>query len=100
MRSLGVILLVDDNAPTREAIAGALRRSGEVVLEATSEREALSILPANLIHLVVTATKFMDLIHWRRPKLPIIVISDFVGWIRNLQRLPESGKLTKHVPPP
>jgi CheY-like chemotaxis protein len=83
-----MILLVEEDAITREAIAGALRGSGEEVLKAASGEKALRLLANHpAIKLVVMefvlpgvdGFKLMDLIHQRRPGLPIVLVSGYLS---------------------
>jgi CheY-like chemotaxis protein len=83
-----MILLVEDDAITRMATAQALRTSGREVLEAGNGEEALRLLADHpSIKLVVMdfvlpgidGFKLMDLIHERRPKLPIILVSGYLS---------------------
>jgi DNA-binding NtrC family response regulator len=88
-----MILLVEDDAATREAMAGALRSSGEEILEAHNGEKALRLLVAHPgIKLVVMefvlpgvdGFKLMDLIHRRRPGLPIVLVSGYLSqWAGN-----------------
>ena len=43
-RQLGRVLVVEDHAPLRKAIAALLANSGAEVLEAETEREAVALL--------------------------------------------------------
>jgi CheY-like chemotaxis protein len=82
-----MLLLIEDEAITRTAMAESLRNSGEVVLEPANGEEALALLQDNPVKLVVMdfvlpgvdGLKLMDLIHQRRPKLPIILISGYLS---------------------
>lgn len=88
-----MILLVEDDAVTREAMAGALRSSGKEILEATNGEKALRLLANHpAVKLVVMefvlpgidGFKLMDLIHQRRPKLPIVLVSGYLSqWAGN-----------------
>jgi len=83
-----MLLLIEDDAITRTAMAETLRTSGEPVLEADNGEQALELLAANpTIKLVVMdfvlpdvdGLKLMDLIHQRRPRVPIILVSGYLS---------------------
>ena len=83
-----MILLVEDDAITRMATAQALRSTRQEVLEAGNGVEALRLLADHPgIKLVVMdfvlpgmdGFKLMDLMHERRPKLPIILVSGYLS---------------------
>lgn len=104
----GMLLLVEDNAITRTALAEALRTSGQEVLEAGTAAEALALLEANPVRLVVTdfvlpdldGLKFMDLIHQRSARMPIILISGYLSQRTGDAFLAASGKGAKFLPKP
>jgi len=83
-----MVLLIEDEAITRAATAEALRNAGQEVLEAGNAEQALVLLADNpAIRLVIMdfvlpgmdGLKLMDLIHHRRPKLPIILVSGYLS---------------------
>src|SRR5262245_45875830 len=81
-----MILLIEDDAITRMALAESLRASGEQVLEAEDGEEALDFLRGQSVKLVVmdfalpgiNGSKLMELIHYRYPNLPLILISGYL----------------------
>jgi two-component system, cell cycle sensor histidine kinase and response regulator CckA len=82
-----MVLLVEDEAINRMAMAEALRNAGQQVLEAANGEEALALAANPAIKLVVMdfvlpgvdGFKLMDLIHQSRPKLPIIFLSGYLS---------------------
>ena len=88
-----MILLIEDDAVTRETLAGALSGSGEEILEAANGEQALRLLANHrAIKLVVMefvlpgvdGFKLMHLIHRRRPGLPIVLVSGYLSqWAGN-----------------
>src|SRR5262245_52070519 len=103
-----MILLVEDDAITRMAMAEALRSSGLQVLEAGNGKEALELLDPNPVQLVVTdlvlpdidGLKFMDQIHWRRPRLPILLISGYMSQYAGDAIVSGSRKVDKFLAKP
>src|SRR5262245_36145975 len=78
-----MILLVEDDAISRTALAETLRNAGHEVLEAVTGMEALALLDQNLVKLIVLdfvlpdldGLKFLDRIGTRRPRIPVILVS-------------------------
>ena len=82
-----MILLVEDEAITRNAFADALRREGQQVVEAADGLQALSLLNRYHIDLVITDLVMPRLngfevvarIRSKRPHLPILLISAYIS---------------------
>jgi CheY-like chemotaxis protein len=96
-----MLLLIEDDAIARTAMAESLRSSGQQLLEAANAEQALAFLRDSPVELVlidlvlpiVGGLKFMDLIHERRPNLPIIIISGYMS-----QRIGDAILATTGVP--
>jgi two-component system, OmpR family, response regulator len=88
-----MILLVEDEAITRNALADTLRREGHEVIEAADGNKALALLQKSRFHLVITDVLIPNQsgfvlvarirVTW--PHMPILLISG--------QLSPEVGKL-------
>jgi two-component system cell cycle sensor histidine kinase/response regulator CckA len=82
-----MILLVENEAITRAALARVLHTSGHEVLEAENGEQGLASLDKSPVDLVITGFVLPDVdglsliarIRKRRPQLPIILISDFLS---------------------
>src|SRR5215510_9685062 len=82
-----MILLVEDNNIIRTEMAESLRSAGLEVLEAADAGQALVLLEDNAVTLAlvdlvlpdVDGLNLMDMIHERRPRLPIILISGYLS---------------------
>ena len=83
------ILLVDDEREVRNVIAAMLREEGYRVLEAASGHEALAasdahhgkidLLLTDLIMPGMTGRMLADMLGARRPGIPVVFISGYVG---------------------
>ncbi|HYF51142.1 MAG TPA: sigma-54 dependent transcriptional regulator [Planctomycetota bacterium] len=77
------VLVVDDDAATRDSLETALDKNGYKVLTAANAREALNILDRTNIDVVVTDLRMPDLdglqffqfVRQRAPNVPVIMIS-------------------------
>jgi len=77
------VLVVDDDAQTRESLELALDKNGYRVLIAADAREALGILDQRPVDVVVTDLRMPDLdglqffqfVRQRAPSVPVIMIS-------------------------
>lgn len=77
------ILVVDDDALIREAIAVVLEMAGHAVVQATDGLHALDILAARRVDLVVTDLRMPRLdgyglvsrLRQRRPRVPVVVLT-------------------------
>src|SRR5260221_11900283 len=77
------VLVVDDDANTRESLELALDKNGYKVLSAADAREALGILDRSPVDVVVTDLRMPDLdglqfyqfVRQRAPSVPVIMIS-------------------------
>ena len=82
-----MILLVEDEAITRNAFADALRREGQEVIEAADGVEALSLLDKWDFDLVITDLVMPKLngfllvaqIRATRPRIPVLLISGYLS---------------------
>lgn len=103
-----MLLLIEDEAITRTAMAESLRSSGQEVLEAENGEEALALLKDNPVKVVVMdfvlpdvdGLKLMDLIHHRRPKLPIILISGYLSQRAGEAIVASTGKESAYLAKP
>jgi DNA-binding NtrC family response regulator len=77
------VLVVDDHAPAREAVADVLRQAGYAVATCASATEALGRLAAQLVHVVVTdlqmpgmdGLEFIREIERRRLRVEVLMIT-------------------------
>ena len=82
-----MILLVEDEAITRNAFADALRSEGEEVIEAADGVQALSLLDKWDVDLVITDLVMPKLngfllvaqIRATRPRIPVLLISGYLS---------------------
>ena len=82
-----MILLVEDDAPSRYAFARLLRGEGYEVIEAGDGNEAVAFLDGLAIDLVITdmvlpkinGLHLVSLIHARRPGIPIVLMSGYLS---------------------
>jgi CheY-like chemotaxis protein len=82
-----MILLVEDEAVTRNAFADALRREGQEVIQAANGIRALSLLDKYHVDLVITDLAMPKLngfdlvgqIHSKWPHIPILIISAYIS---------------------
>jgi CheY-like chemotaxis protein len=82
-----VILLVEDEAITRNAFADALRREGQQVVEAADGMQALSFLDEWHFDLVITdlvmprlnGFELVAQIRSKWPRMPILLISAYIS---------------------
>jgi CheY-like chemotaxis protein len=82
-----MILLVEDEAITRNAFADALRREGQEVIEAADGVQALSLLDKWDVDLVITDLVMPKLngfllvaqIRATRPRMPVLLISGYLS---------------------
>jgi CheY-like chemotaxis protein len=82
-----MILLVEDEAITRNAFADALRSEGQEVVEAADGVQALSLLDNCHVDLVITDLVIPKLngfllvaqIRARRPRMPVLLISAYLS---------------------
>jgi CheY-like chemotaxis protein len=82
-----MILLVEDEAITRNAFADALRREGQQVAEAADGNQALSFLDEWHFDLVITdlvmprlnGFELIAQIRSKRPHMPILLISAYIS---------------------
>jgi len=103
------ILLVEDEAITRNAFADALRREGQEVIEAADGVQALSLLDKWDVDLVITDLVIPRLngfllvaqIRATRPRMPVLLISGYLS--QDAGRIISSGSaefLHKPIDPP
>jgi CheY-like chemotaxis protein len=82
-----MILLVEDEAITRNAFADALRREGQEVIEAADGIQALSLLDNSDVDLIITDLVMPRLngfvlltqIRSKWPHIPLLLISAFMS---------------------
>jgi CheY-like chemotaxis protein len=82
-----VILVVEDEAITRNALADTLRREGQEVIEAADGVQALSLLNKCPVDLVITdltlpranGCELVAKIRSKRPHIPILLISAYLS---------------------
>ena len=82
-----MILLVEDDAITRTAMAETLRITGRKILEATNGQEGLALLDQHPFRLVVLdfilpdmdGLQFLKRIDDRRPRIPVILVSGYLS---------------------
>lgn len=82
-----MILLVDDEAPARDAVAEILRDEGHVVTEAGDGLEALSLLDKNNFDLVISDILMPHLngygllarIRVKWPTMPVVLTSRYLS---------------------
>ena len=89
--SSGAILLVDDSIETRAPLAGLLRSSGYLVLEAASSDDALDLLNSRLEIDVLIAQAQVE------GAMGGLALADWVGKTRPAMRV---IVLSEQVPPP
>jgi CheY-like chemotaxis protein len=103
-----MILLVEDNKIPRTAMAESLRSAGLKVLEAVNGKEALVLFDQNPVKLVIVnfalpdidGLQLMDLMHQRRPKLPMILISGYLSQRTGEVMLARSGRCSRFFSKP
>lgn len=79
------ILVVEDDANLREAVCDTLELAGQTVLSAGGGEEALAVLDANAVALVVSDVRMMPMdgiallkeIRGRYPHLPVVLMTAF-----------------------
>jgi putative two-component system response regulator len=78
------VLVVDDERPVRELVAGILARAGHRVMTASSAAEAIALVEGEDVAVVLTdinmpgsisGLELIDELHRRRPSLPIIPVT-------------------------
>jgi DNA-binding response OmpR family regulator len=82
-----MILLVEDEAITRNAFADALRMEGQEVIQAADGIGALSLLDKSQVDLVITDLQIPKLngfdlvgqIRSKWPDIPILIISEYIS---------------------
>jgi len=82
-----MILLVEDEAITRNAFADALRREGHQVIEAADGVQALSLVDNCHVDLVITdlvmprlnGFELIGKIRSKRPHIPLLLISAYMS---------------------
>ena len=104
-----MILLVEDEAITRNAFADALRMEGHQVVQAADGVQALSIFDKCHVDLVITdlvmprlnGFELIDQIRSKRPHVPILLISAYMS--QKAGRIISSGSaefMHKPIDPP
>ncbi|HEV8725255.1 MAG TPA: response regulator [Candidatus Binatia bacterium] len=82
-----MILLVEDDVPSRYAFARLLRKQGYEVIEAGDANEAVALLDGLPVELVITdmvlpklnGLHLVSLIHARWPGIPIVLMSSYLS---------------------
>jgi CheY-like chemotaxis protein len=82
-----MILLIEDEAITRNAFADALRREGHQVIESADGNQALSLLDKSHVDLVITdlvmprlnGCELIAQIRSKWPHIPILLISAYLS---------------------
>jgi DNA-binding NtrC family response regulator len=82
-----MILLVEDDVPSRYAFARLLRGQGYEVIEAGDGNQAVALLDGLHVELVITdmvlpklnGLHLVSLIHARRPGIPIVLMSGYLS---------------------